>query len=346
MSFKILVTGCAGYLGGTFTYEALKLGHKVLGIDNFSNSTQEVIDKLKLDNEELFFFKKIDLHQHNDSLNKLFKEFNPDVVVHFASLKSVTESTKLPATYWKNNLLSTMNLVDAMNQSGCKKLIFSSSAVIYGDSTIQPVKEDFNLVFNTPYANTKIAIEKYLQDISLSGSLDIISLRYFNPVGSHSSYLIYEDPRGAPNNLMPRIIRVALGLDQEISIYGKDYATGDGTGERDYIHVDDLIKGHIAAIKYLSHKKGFVPINLGTGRKYSVLELIHTFEKVNNLSINFSFDKRRDGDIPISYADPGIASKKLNWRAVKNLEDMCVDSWQAIQSNKQYFPNLKFEQTN
>jgi UDP-glucose 4-epimerase len=343
MPFKILVTGCSGYIGATFTYEALKLGHKVLGIDNFSNSSKEVIEKLKLGNEELFLFEEIELHQNSTKLNILLERFNPDFVVHFAALKSVNDSTKLPAVYWRNNLLSTLNLVDAMIKSGCRKLIFSSSAVIYGNSKIQPVKEDFAFTFNTPYANTKIAIEKYLQDISLSGCLDVVSLRYFNPVGSHSSYLIYEDPRGAPNNLMPRIIRVALGLDQEISIYGNDYKTRDGTGERDYIHVDDLIKGHILSIEYLHHKEGFTPINLGTGNKHSVLELIHAFEKVNNISVNYRYDDRRDGDIPISYADPGFALHELSWKPAKSLEDMCGDSWQAIHSNKLDFPGINLK---
>jgi UDP-glucose 4-epimerase len=324
---KIFVTGIAGYLGSTFAYESLKLGHRVAGVDNFSNSTELNIEKLKKFKKDKIVFKEMNLAESKNDLVIFLKEVQPDVVIHFASLKSVSESETNPIKYWKNNLNSTINIIDSMIQCSLKKIIFSSSATIYGHSDIQPINESqpFNPI--STYGSTKIAIEYFLNDVSKSGLIDGISLRYFNPIGTHKDKVIYEDIHNNPQNLMPRIIRVALGIDKVIKVFGDDYTTKDGTAERDYIHVQDLMSGHFAAIDKINNFKGYKGFNLGTGDSVSVINLIKTFNKVNNLDVPYELHDRRKGDVEICYADPSSAKKYLNWHCLKNLESMCKDSW-------------------
>ena len=330
---KILVTGGAGYIGGTFSYEALKKNHKVLALDNFSNSKPEQIEKLKRNFKKNFEFNEMDLSLQSEELSKCFRRFKPDAVVHFAGLKAVGESQNNPIKYWDNNLTSSVNLIKAMAENKIKKLIFSSSATVYGDSKFQPIPETAEIKSMSVYGSTKIAIENMLSEVAREGTIDVVSLRYFNPVGSHKEKLIYEDPLNSPNNLMPRIIRVALGIDKELKIYGNDYLTKDGSGERDYIHILDLIDGHFSAIDFIFKTHGKKIFNLGTGKSTSVIELIKTFELVNSIEIPFKITKRRSGDVAICYADPSLAKEVLDWQAKYNLSDMCRDAWVGVKDH-------------
>ena len=330
---KILVTGGAGYIGGTFSYEALKKNHKVLALDNFSNSKPEQIEKLKRNFKKNFEFNEMDLSLQSEELSKCFRRFKPDAVVHFAGLKAVGESQNNPIKYWDNNLTSSVNLIKAMAENKIKKLIFSSSATVYGDSKFQPIPETAEIKSMSVYGSTKIAIENMLSEVAREGTIDVVSLRYFNPVGSHKEKLIYEDPLNSPNNLMPRIIRVALGIDKELKIYGNDYQTKDGSGERDYIHILDLIDGHFSAIDFIFKTHGKKIFNLGTGKSTSVIELIKTFELVNSIEIPFKITKRRSGDVAICYADPSLANEVLDWQAKYNLSDMCRDAWVGVKDH-------------
>jgi len=330
---KILVTGGAGYIGGTFSYEALKKNHKVLALDNFSNSKPEQIEKLKRNFKKNFEFNEMDLSLQSEELSKCFRRFKPDAVVHFAGLKAVGESQNNPIKYWDNNLTSSVNLIKAMAENKIKKLIFSSSATVYGDSKFQPIPETAEIKSMSVYGSTKIAIENMLSEVAREGTIDVVSLRYFNPVGSHKEKLIYEDPLNSPNNLMPRIIRVALGIDKELKIYGNDYLTKDGSGERDYIHILDLIDGHFSAIDFIFKTHGKKIFNLGTGKSTSVIELIKTFELVNSIEIPFKITKRRSGDVAICYADPSLANEVLDWQAKYNLSDMCRDAWVGVKDH-------------
>ena len=330
---KILVTGGAGYIGGTFSYEALKKNHKVLALDNFSNSKPEQIEKLKRNFKKNFEFNEMDLSLQSEELSKCFRRFKPDAVVHFAGLKAVGESQNNPIKYWDNNLTSSVNLIKAMAENKIKKLIFSSSATVYGDSKFQPIPETAEIKSMSVYGSTKIAIENMLSEVAREGTIDVVSLRYFNPVGSHKEKLIYEDPLNSPNNLMPRIIRVALGIDKELKIYGNDYQTKDGSGERDYIHISDLIDGHFSAIDFIFKTHGKKIFNLGTGKSTSVIELIKTFELVNSIEIPFKITKRRSGDVAICYADPSLANEVLDWQAKYNLSDMCRDAWVGVKDH-------------
>ena len=330
---KILVTGGAGYIGGTFSYEALKKNHKVLALDNFSNSKPEQIEKLKRNFKKNFEFNEMDLSLQSEELSKCFRRFKPDAVVHFAGLKAVGESQNNPIKYWDNNLTSSVNLIKAMAENKIKKLIFSSSATVYGDSKFQPIPETAEIKSMSVYGSTKIAIENMLSEVAREGTIDVVSLRYFNPVGSHKEKLIYEDPLNSPNNLMPRIIRVALGIDKELKIYGNDYLTKDGSGERDYIHILDLIDGHFSAIDFIFKTHGKKIFNLGTGKSTSVIELIKTFELVNSIEIPFKISKRRPGDVAICYADPSLAKEVLDWQAKYNLSDMCMDAWVGVKDH-------------
>lgn len=323
-----MVTGAGGYLGATFAYQALEKDYDVLGIDNFSNSEESSI--IKLASFDKFTFKNHDLNYDNDALLEIVSKFQPDFVVHFAGLKSVDESEHNPILYWRNNLTATINLVEVMLELNLTKLIFSSSATIYGESIIQPIPESAELKSISPYGSTKIAIEQFLQDVSKANCLDVISLRYFNPIGSHKKKIIFDSPFNKPANLMPRLVRVALGLDQHINIYGNDYDTDDGTCERDFIHVSDLINGHFNAVEYLKTFNGFDSFNLGTGHSTSVLSLISTFEETCNLKLKKKFQSRRAGDIEVCFADPQKAKKILNWKAERTIADMCGDSWGAV----------------
>ena len=331
---NILVTGGAGYIGGTFAYEALKNNHNVLALDNFSNSKPEQIKKLKSIFEKNFSFNEIDLSIQSNELSECFREFKPDVVVHFAGLKAVGESQSNPIKYWDNNVVSSINLLKAMAENSIKKLIFSSSATVYGNSKLQPIPETADIKSMSVYGSTKIVIERMFSEAASIGKIDIVSLRYFNPVGAHKEKIIFENPFDFPNNLMPRIIRVALGIDEKLEIYGDDYDTKDGSGERDYIHILDLINGHFSAINYILEHNGESVFNLGTGTSTSVFELIKTFESVNSLKIPYKISKRRAGDVARCYADPSLALKKLNWQTEYNLSDMCMDAWLGVKENE------------
>ena len=327
---KILVTGAAGYIGGTFAYEALKKGFKVFGIDSFINSSDATPALLKENFNELWNFSNFDLATQPTELEKLFQRAKPDIVVHFAGLKAVEESEEKPFMYWKNNLLSSLNILNCMTKYNVTNLIFSSSATVYGDSKEQPVTENHEIKSISTYGSTKIAIEQLIKDFSKTNTINAVSLRYFNPVGSHSERIIYENPYDYPNNLMPRIIRVALGIDKEIKIYGKNYKTSDGTGERDYIHISDLIDGHFSSIDFLNKNTGCYSFNIGTGKPTSVIKLIEAFEDQNDIKIPFSFSERRKGDVERCYADPRLAEKQLGWKAQLGIEEMCKSAWEAV----------------
>ena len=331
---NILVTGGAGYIGGTFAYEALKNNHNVLALDNFSNSKPKQIKKLKSIFNKNFSFHEIDLSIQSNELSECLKEFKPDVVVHFAGLKAVGESQSNPIKYWDNNVVSSINLLKAMAENCIKKLIFSSSATVYGDSKLQPIPETADIKSMSVYGSTKIVIERMFSEAASIGKIDVVSLRYFNPVGAHKEKIIFENPFDFPNNLMPRIIRVALGIDEKLEIYGDDYETKDGSGERDYIHILDLINGHFSAINYILEHNGESVFNLGTGTSTSVFELIKTFESVNSLKIPYKISKRRAGDVARCFADPSLALKKLNWQTEYNLSEMCMDAWLGVKDHE------------
>ena len=331
---NILVTGGAGYIGGTFAYEALKNNHNVLALDNFSNSKPEQIKKLKSIFNKNFSFNEIDLSIQSNELSECLKEFKPDVVVHFAGLKAVGESQSNPIKYWDNNVVSSINLLKAMAENSIKKLIFSSSATVYGDSKLQPIPETADIKSMSVYGSTKIVIERMFSEAASIGKIDVVSLRYFNPVGAHKEKIIFENPFDFPNNLMPRIIRVALGIDEKLEIYGDDYETKDGSGERDYIHILDLINGHFSAINYILEHNGESVFNLGTGTSTSVFELIKTFQSVNSLKIPYKISKRRAGDVARCFADPSLALEKLNWQTEYNLSEMCMDAWLGVKDHE------------
>ena len=331
---RILVTGCAGYIGGTFTFEALKKGFTVIGIDSFIHGKKNNVSFFLENYPKSFKFIEEDLSDYKaKKLKKELDSIEIDVAVHFAGLKSVDESEKEPLLYWKNNVDSTINLLSLLSDSNVRKVIFSSSATVYGDSDIHPILEDFRIEPVSTYGSTKVAIEQLLKDSSRSNKFDVVSLRYFNPVGSHKEMKVHESPYSMPNNLMPRIIRVALKLDKKLQIYGTDYDTKDGTGERDYIHIDDLVEGHFKAVDYLKELKGYEVFNLGTGTSITVKEIISCFEEVNGIKISYEYADRRPGDVAKCYADPSKANNLLGWSTQKNLEDMCRDAWKAIKNN-------------
>ncbi|MGN1351994.1 MAG: UDP-glucose 4-epimerase GalE [Clostridia bacterium] len=331
---SILVTGGAGYIGSHTAVELLDAGENIIILDNFSNSSPEVLDKIKQITKKDFKFYKVDLLDEN-ALDKVFEENNIDEVIHFAGLKAVGESVEKPIEYYNNNITGTLNLLKVMKKYNCKKIVFSSSATVYGNPKTLPIKEDFPLSTTNPYGATKLMIEQILQDVNVADKdFRVAILRYFNPIGAHKSGLIGEVPNGIPNNIMPYIVRVAVGKYNELTVFGKDYDTEDGTGVRDYIHVVDLAKGHLSALKKIRENSGVQIYNLGTGRGYSVLELVKTFEKVNNVKVNYKIGDRRPGDIASCFADVNKAKKEMNWVATKGLEEMCKDSWNFILKNK------------
>ncbi len=331
---KILVTGGTGYIGSHTAVELLNSGYEIVIIDNFSNSKSDVLDKIKLITNKDFKFYEGDVC-NKDLLRKIFSENKIDAVIHFAGYKAVGESVKKPIMYYRNNIDSTLSLIEVMNEFNCKKIVFSSSATVYGNPTTLPIKEDFPLSTTNPYGSTKLMIENILRDLYISDNdWSIALLRYFNPIGAHVSGLIGEDPKGIPNNLMPYIVKVANKELNELSIFGNDYDTPDGTGVRDYIHVVDLAKGHIKAIEKILKDKGIDAYNLGTGIGYSVLDLVTTFERVNNIKVPYKITDRRPGDIASCYADSSYALEKLNWKAEKGIEEMCRDSYNYILNSK------------
>ncbi|EBF0276946.1 UDP-glucose 4-epimerase GalE [Salmonella enterica subsp. houtenae] len=324
---RILVTGGAGYIGSHTVVELLSSNHDVIILDNFSNSKYKCIEQIKKITSKNFITLIGDVAD-KDLLQNIFKENTIDAVIHFAGYKSVSESQSEPLKYYQNNIMATLNLLHVMRENKVHKFIFSSSATVYGEPESLPLSETNKVGGTTnPYGTSKLFVEQILQDVSLTEDFDIVCLRYFNPVGAHSSGDIGESPNGAPNNLVPYLLDVACGIREHIYIYGTDYPTHDGTGVRDFIHVVDLAKGHLSAIKYLENKRGYHVFNLGTGKGYSVLELISTFEKIANLKINKILSDRRAGDIASCWANPQKANDCLNWKAEKNLDDMLIDAW-------------------
>ncbi len=329
---KILVTGGTGYIGSHTVVELLNADYDVVVIDNFSNSKPEVIDNIKKITGKDFTFYEGDACD-KEFLRKVFTENEIDAVIHFAGYKAVGESVKKPLMYYHNNLFSTINLLEVMDEVGCRRFVFSSSATVYGSPKSLPIREDFPLSTTNPYGSTKLMIEDMLRDLSVSNpDWSIAILRYFNPIGAHESGLIGENPNGIPNNLMPYIVKVATGELEILSVFGDDYDTPDGTGVRDYIHVVDLAKGHLKAIDKVMSEKGIDAYNLGTGIGYSVLDIVHAFEKANDIKVNYKIVERRPGDIAACYADPSYALEKLGWKAEKNLEDMCRDSYHYVKT--------------
>ncbi|MGE8017844.1 UDP-glucose 4-epimerase GalE [Peribacillus frigoritolerans] len=324
---SILVTGGAGYIGSHAAVELLKTGYDIVIVDNLSNSNFESINRVKELTGKEFPFYKCDLLDR-DELNTIFENHNFEAVMHFAGLKAVGESVEIPLMYYHNNITGTINLCDLMAKHDVKKLVFSSSATVYGHPDSVPIDESFPLSATNPYGRTKLMIEDILRDLYISDSTwRIALLRYFNPIGAHESGRIGENPNGIPNNLMPYITQVAIGKREKLSVFGNDYETHDGTGVRDFIHVIDLVKGHLKALKFLDKNKGIETFNLGTGTGYSVMDLINAFSTINSKAIPYQFVDRRPGDIAICYANPTKAEKVLGWRAEKDLNEMCKDSW-------------------
>lgn len=331
---SILLTGGLGYIGSHTAVELLNKNEDIIIVDNLSNSKIDVAHKIKKITGKNFKFINADLKDY-ELTEKIFKENKIDSIIHFAGYKAVGESVKIPVAYYENNLLSTINLLKCMEKFDVFNLIFSSSATVYGTTTEMPLKEDFKTGAQNPYGRTKLFIEEILKDAQKANpNFNIAILRYFNPIGAHPSGLIGEDPNGIPNNLMPYITKVATGKLKELSIFGNDYPTPDGTCVRDYIHVCDLATGHILALEKLKENPGIFICNLGTGKGYSVLEIVNTFNKVNGNTVKFKFAGRRAGDIAECYADTTKAQKELNFVAKYSLEDMCKSSYEFEKNNK------------
>lgn len=332
----ILLPGGAGFIGSHTAVELLNAGKEIVIIDNFSNSKPSVLDAIKEITGKDFKFYEMD-YLDKEKLEKVFEENNIEAVLNFAGYKAVGESVKKPIEYYTNNISGALVLLDTMRKYDCKKFIFSSSATVYGDPETMPITEDCKTGGTTnPYGTTKLFIEQILKDIYKSDNTwDICILRYFNPVGAHESGLIGEEPQGIPNNLMPYIARVAAGTLKELSVFGNDYNTPDGTGVRDYIHVVDLAKGHVKALEKLDKENaGLYIYNLGTGKGYSVLDMVKAFESATEKKVPYKIAPRREGDIAMCYADPKRAKEELGWEATKTLEDMCKDSWNYIEKHR------------
>lgn len=340
----ILVTGGTGYIGSHTVVALSKAGYYPIIVDNLSNSKVAVLERLSVITGHRPPFYKTDLRDRS-ALAVVFQEHPVAAVIHFAGLKAVGESIVEPLRYYENNIESTHALCSVMATSGVTRLIFSSSATVYGNPPTVPIQEDFPLAPTNPYGRTKLMIEQILQDLYIAEpDWRIVLLRYFNPVGAHESGLIGEDPQGIPNNLLPYISQVAVGRRERLSVFGNDYPTLDGTGVRDYIHVMDLAEGHVAALQKMETATSFCPppapliINLGTGQGYSVLELLHAFEKVSCKTIPYRITDRRPGDIATCYADSSRASNLLGWKAQRTLADMCVDTWRWQSQNPNGYP--------
>ncbi|MBQ2714191.1 MAG: UDP-glucose 4-epimerase GalE [Clostridia bacterium] len=330
---KILVTGGAGYIGSHTVVLLLNAGYDVVVVDNLSNSKEESLKRVEQITGKKPTFYKIDLVDF-DATEEVFKIEKPEAVIHFAGYKAVGESVQKPREYYRNNLLSTLNVLDCMKKYDCKNFVFSSSATVYGTPKSVPICEDFPLSATNPYGRTKLMIEEILRDLYVSDkSFNIAILRYFNPIGAHESGLIGEDPKGIPNNLLPYVAQVAVGKLKALNVFGNDYPTHDGTGVRDYIHVVDLAAGHIKAIEKLTSNPGLVTYNLGTGKGYSVLDVVKAFEKASGQKVPYNIVERRAGDIAECYADPKKAKEELGWEAQYGIERMCTDSWRWQSNN-------------
>jgi UDP-glucose 4-epimerase len=327
MAEKILLTGGAGYIGSHTAVELLNAGYEVLCVDNCYNSSPDALKRVEKITGKTVKFYQDDILDAN-AMRRIFSENKIDAVIHFAGLKAVGESVSIPLKYYHNNISGTVVLCEAMQEAGVKRIVFSSSATVYGLPKSLPIREDFPLSATNPYGRTKLMIEEILRDVAVSDPEWSISiLRYFNPVGAHKSGQIGESPRGIPNNLMPYIAQVATGKLAKLRVFGNDYPTPDGTGVRDYIHVTDLALGHLAALKRALTKTGVDVYNLGTGNGYSVLQLLKAFEKASNKTIPYEIVERRPGDIAACYADPSKAKAELGWQATRGVDEMCEDVW-------------------
>lgn len=330
---SILVTGGAGYIGSHTCIELLNAGYEIVIADNFSNSKPEALRRIGEITGKNFKFYNADILD-KIALEKIFAENKIDAVIHFAGLKAVGESVGIPMKYYHNNITGTLMLCETMSKYNVKRIVFSSSATVYGMPERVPIREDFPLGATNPYGRTKLMIEEILRDIYISDNeWSIALLRYFNPIGAHKSGLIGEDPNGIPNNLMPYITQVAVGKLKKLNVFGDDYPTHDGTGVRDYIHVVDLALGHLKALDRVMSVKGADAYNLGTGKGYSVLDVVKAFEKASGKKIPYAIAGRRPGDIAECYADPSKARQELNWAAVRGIEEMCEDSWRWQTNN-------------
>ena len=335
----ILVTGGAGYIGSHTCVELLNAGHQVTVFDNFSNSQPEALTRVERITGKKLHFIEGDIRDRA-ALNAALRQSSANAVIHFAGLKAVGESVEQPLTYYDNNVVGTVRLLEAMKECGVKMLVFSSSATVYGDPQYLPLTEDHPLSATNPYGQTKLVIENMLRDLHTSdASWRIGILRYFNPVGAHASGLIGEDPQGVPNNLMPYVAQVAVGRREFLNVWGNDYATPDGTGVRDYIHVVDLALGHLAALARLQTGAQCVAVNLGTGMGYSVLNMVHAFEKASGKPVAFRISPRRPGDVAACYADPAYAKALLGWQAERDLQTMCKDAWHWQNNNPAGYGN-------
>ncbi|MGO4543316.1 UDP-glucose 4-epimerase GalE [Paenibacillus sp. 2TAB23] len=341
----ILVTGGAGYIGSHTCVELLEAGYEVVIVDNLCNSSRTSLDRVAEITKKDFTFYELDLLDRN-GLDTVFAKHEIEAVIHFAGLKAVGESVRLPLSYYHTNLTSTIVLCEVMKKHAVHKLVFSSSATVYGLSEQVPISENFPLGATNPYGWTKLMLEQILQDLAESNEQWGISiLRYFNPIGAHKSGRIGENPNGVPNNLMPYIAQVAVGKRKQVNVFGSDYPTLDGTGVRDYIHVVDLAKGHLKAVEKIMQKSGVDIFNLGTGRGYSVLEMIAAFEKVSGREIPYTFISRRAGDIAICYADTLKANKELKWEATMGINEMCADSWRWQYMNPNGFDENEHDES-
>lgn len=331
---KVLLTGGAGYIGSHTAVECLTAGHEVVVLDNLSNSSVKSLDRVAQITGKQIDFVQGDIRDHA-ALQQLFAQHTIDTVVHFAGLKAVGESVEKPLLYYDNNIVGSVALFEVMAEAGVKSIVFSSSATVYGDPASVPITEDFPLSATNPYGRSKLFIEEMLRDWAHADSgLSVALLRYFNPVGAHESGLIGEDPRGIPNNLMPYIAQVAGGRRAQLSVFGGDYATPDGTGVRDYIHVVDLARGHVAALNQLQHGgAGVYTWNLGTGRGVSVIEMVRAFEAASGKPVPYEIVPRRPGDVAQCWANPTRAEQDLHWRALYELPRMCEDTWRWQQQN-------------
>ena len=324
----ILVTGGAGFIGSHTCVELLEAGYDVVVVDNLYNSSRKSLDRVEQITGKKPVFYEADILDR-EALNRIFEKEQIESVIHFAGLKAVGESVSKPIEYYYNNIAGTLVLCDVMRRHNVKNIVFSSSATVYGDPAFIPITEECPKgKITNPYGQTKGMLEQVLEDIHVSDpEWNVILLRYFNPIGAHKSGLIGEDPKGIPNNLVPYVAQVAIGKLETLGVFGDDYDTPDGTGVRDYIHVVDLAKGHVAAIKKLEEKKGVLIYNLGTGKGYSVLDVVHAFEKACGTEIPYTIKPRRPGDIATCYADPAKAKAELGWEARYGIEEMCADSW-------------------
>ena len=328
MAKRILVTGGAGFIGSHTLIELHKAGYEFVVVDNLVNSNPEALRRVgELIGAEVPFV-KADIRDR-EALNKVFEQYKFDSCIHFAGLKAVGESVAKPLEYYENNMSGTFTLIDVMRQHGCKNIIFSSSATVYGDPAIIPITEECPKGHCTnPYGQTKSMLEQVLMDVQKADpEWNVVLLRYFNPIGAHQSGRIGENPNGIPNNLMPYITQTAIGRRKELGVFGNDYDTHDGTGVRDYIHVVDLATAHVAALQAIEKKAGLAIYNIGTGHGYSVLDVVNAFEKANGVKVPYSIKPRRPGDIATCYCDPSKAERELGWKAKYGIEDMCRDSW-------------------